>query len=35
MNESDKKGVIKVMGTDTNEWKISEILQELYDNIYM
>ncbi|HBB27006.1 TPA: hypothetical protein DCZ36_00730 [Candidatus Gracilibacteria bacterium] len=34
-SESEKKGVIKIVETDTGEWKVSEILQELYDKIYM
>lgn len=32
---SEKKGVIKVVETDTGVWRISEILQELYNKIYM
>jgi len=34
-NELWKKWILKVIETNSEQWKISEILQELYDNIYM
>ncbi|MDD5197731.1 MAG: hypothetical protein PHN60_02630 [Candidatus Gracilibacteria bacterium] len=34
-SESGKKGVVKIVETETDEWKVSEILHELYDKIYM